>query len=300
MPKVSQMDRRDETARAPDGRTLMYAEWGDLGGAPVIALHGTPGSRLSRHPNEDLVRSAGAHLVTYDRAGYGGSDRNRGRSVADCVGDVEAIADAVGFGRFAVTGGSGGGPHALAVAALLGERVTRAIADVCPAPYDVMGEDWTLGMDRENVREFELALEGEARLLPYVDELYSRFVERGAADASSMFDEYDLPEADRAVLTNKEFAAVSYESIVESGRNGVFGWVDDDLCLVRPWGFDPACITVPLQIWYGTADVLVPPAHGKWLADHISTATVRVSEGGHIGNPDEDLVEALGWLTKND
>lgn len=278
----------------------MYAEWGDLSGKPVVVLHGTPGSRLSRHPDEDLVRSTGAHVVTYDRAGYGGSDRKPGRSVADCVGDVEAVADAVGFERFAVTGGSGGGPHALAVAALAGDRITRAIADVSPAPYDAMGDDWTLGMDPENVKEFALALEGEARLVPFIEALYTRFVELGAEDPSTIFNDYDLPEADRAVLAREEFAAVSYESVVESCRNGVFGWADDDLCIVRPWGFDPASITVPLQIWYGTADVLVPPAHGKWLADYIPAATVRVNEGGHVGDPDKDLVEQLGWLTGTD
>lgn len=178
---------------ALDGRTLVYAEWGDLNGKPVVALHGTPGCRLGRHPDEDLVRSTGAHVVTYDRAGYGGSDRNAGRSVADCVGDIEAVADAAGFGRFAVTGGSGGGPHALAVAALLGERVTRVIADVCPAPYDALGDEWTAGMDQENLKEFELALAGEEQLVPFIQAQYDRFVGRGEENASAILDDYDLP-----------------------------------------------------------------------------------------------------------
>lgn len=291
------MPRDATTTTAPDGRTLVYAEWGDLTGKPVMSLHGTPGCRLTRHPDEDLLASTGAHVVTYDRAGYGGSDRNPGRSVADCVRDVEAVADAVGFERFAVTGGSGGGPHALAVAALLADRVTRTIADVCPAPYEAMGAHWTDGMDAENVKEFELALRGEEALLPYLEEQFERFVALGAENPSAMLDAYDLPEADRAVLAREDFAATLYESLVESGRNGLFGWLDDDLCLVRPWGFDPSSITVPLQIWYGSADVLVPPAHGEWLAAHIRGASVRVNDGGHVGDPDKDLVEGLGWLT---
>jgi pimeloyl-ACP methyl ester carboxylesterase len=120
------MDRTRQLAQAPDGRVLTFAEWGSQSGSPVFALHGTPGCRLNRHPNEELVRSAGVRMITYDRAGYGGSDRHRGRIVADDAGDVAAIADSLGVGRFSVFGGSGGGPHALAVAGLLGDRVTRA------------------------------------------------------------------------------------------------------------------------------------------------------------------------------
>lgn len=103
------MDRTCQFARAPDGRALTFAEWGNLDGQPVFLLHGTPGCRLARHPNEELVRSTGARVITYDRAGYGRSDRHRGRTVADDASDVAAIADSLGIGRFAVEGGSGGG-----------------------------------------------------------------------------------------------------------------------------------------------------------------------------------------------
>src|ERR1700730_174587 len=103
------MERDSQTTTASDGRTLMFAEWGDLDGKPIFALHGTPGSRLSRHPNEELIRFTGSRLITYDRAGYGGSERPPGRRVVDCVGDVAAIADTLGIDRFAIWGGSGGG-----------------------------------------------------------------------------------------------------------------------------------------------------------------------------------------------
>src|SRR6266702_5909665 len=103
-------------------------------------------------------------MVTYDRPGYGGSDRQRGRTVAACAGDVTAIADSLEIGRFSVFGGSGGGPHALAVAALLGARVSRAACVVGLAPYPALGEDFLTGMDPQNVSEFTWALEGEERL----------------------------------------------------------------------------------------------------------------------------------------
>jgi pimeloyl-ACP methyl ester carboxylesterase len=140
----------------PDGRDVAYEQNGDPDGAPVFVLHGTAGCRLSgRHPDPSRVRDAGLLVVTYDRPGYGRSTRDRGRSLTDCVSDVEAIADELGLGRFAVMGGSGGGPHALAVGARLPARVTRVLCNVGVAPYDAEGLDWAAGMDPGNVRELE-------------------------------------------------------------------------------------------------------------------------------------------------
>src|SRR6187549_3544594 len=143
-----------QTVIAPDGRTIMFAEWGDPDGFPVIALHGTPGSRLQRHWDESKFVAAEARVITYDRPGYGGSERSHGRDVVDCVGDVAAIADGLGLERFAVTGGSGGGPHSLAVAARMPERVTRAACEVGIVPYGTPDFDWFEGMDPMNVKEF--------------------------------------------------------------------------------------------------------------------------------------------------
>lgn len=278
----------------------MFAEWGDLDGKAVFALHGTPGSRLNRHPNEELVRSTGAHVITYDRAGYGGSDRHRGRRVVDCVGDVASIADALGIDRFAVWGGSGGGPHALAVAAVLGDRVTRAMSVVGVAPYDAMGSDWPKGMDPENVKEFGWALEGEKRLSIELGQEFTNMVVRATANPADLLGDFEVSEADLAVLADEEHSKVRFEAVKEAGRNGVWGWVDDDLAFTHPWGFDPAQIGVPLQIWYGTSDVLVPASHGEWLANHIPGATVRLNNLGHFGDPDKDLIERHAWLLSED
>jgi pimeloyl-ACP methyl ester carboxylesterase len=294
------VDPTVQTTTAPDGRTLMFAEWGDLDGKPVFALHGTPGCRLNRHPNDDLVRSTGVRVITYDRAGYGGSDRQRGRVVADCVGDVAAIADALGIDRFAVWGGSGGGPHALAVAALLADRVTRALCNVGVAPYEALGDDWYTGMDPENVKEFGWALEGEDRLhieLSREDEAMREMV---AIDPSRILDNFDLPDSDKAVLAREDFARVLRETIVEQTRNGIWGWVDDDIAFTVPWGFDPSAITVPTQVRYGTSDVLVPPGHGEWIARTVPGADVKLNELGHMGDPDADLVDRHAWLTASD
>src|SRR5450631_4216461 len=131
---MDESSRRHRSIVVSDGRVLCFAEWGDPAGFPVFSLHGTPGGRLNRHPDESKYAVAGARVITYDRPGYGSSGREQGRSVVDCVHDVAAIADALGIERFAVTGGSGGGPHSLAVAARLGSRVTRARSVVGVAP----------------------------------------------------------------------------------------------------------------------------------------------------------------------
>lgn len=253
-----------------DGRSLCFAEWGEPTGFPVFGLHGTPGGRLERHPDETKYAEAGARWITYDRPGYGGSDRQPGRSIVDCVADVAALADHLGIDRFSVTGGSGGGPHSLAVAARLGERVVRACCAVGVAPYGLEDLDFFAGMDPLNVTEFSWALEGEQRLVPELERELRADAQRIAADPSKVFsDEWDLDEADRAVLARPEMAAVIRASTEDLVRGGVLGWVDDDLAFTKPWGFDLAEISVPVQVRYGVHDVLVPAAHGAWLGRNV-------------------------------
>jgi pimeloyl-ACP methyl ester carboxylesterase len=136
-----------QTVSAADGRTLTIAEWGYPDGFPVFLLHGTPGSRFAGQADASAYAEVGARVIIYDRPGYGGSDRFRGRRVVASVADVSAIADSLGIERFAVSGGSWGGPHSLAVAARLPERVTRAACIAGVAPFDMPGFDWFAGMD---------------------------------------------------------------------------------------------------------------------------------------------------------
>jgi len=285
------------TIELPDGRTLAYAEWGDPQGRPIISCHGTPGCRLNRHPNQELVRSTGARVVAFDRPGYGQSSRLRGRRVVDVVDDVARLADHLGVGEFAVVGGSGGGPHSLAVAGLLGDRVTRAACVVGVAPYDALGDEWLTGMDPMNVKEFGWALEGEERLAEELAREDAEMRERVAVDPSKVLGDFDLPESDRAVLARSDVATVIRESTAEQSANGVWGWVDDDLAFTRPWGFDPSTITVPTAVWWGAADVLVPPQHGEWIARSVPSAVARVQQqAGHQADPERDVVLLNRWL----
>jgi len=286
----------DRVTQAPDGRALAFAEWGDRAGLSLFVLHGTPSSRFARHHDENEYVQCGARVITYDRPGYGGSERHWGRSVVDCVGDVAAIADTLGIESFAVTGGSGGGPHALAVAACLPERVTRAACAVSPAPYDV-DFDWFTGMDPLNIREVEWALQGEEVLAPELEREAAEMLERTAADpAKVLSDEWGISDADRAELARPERHDVIRQDTSESVRTGVWGWVDDMLAILKPWGFDFGEIRVPTRVIYGGTDVLVPVQHGEWLARNVPGAEVVVEEElGHLGSP-ELVRERLGWL----
>ena len=297
------MGERLRTLETPDGRTLAYATWGDPSGFPILSLHGTPGCRFGRWPNEELYIRLGVFVVTHDRAGYGRSDRHHGRCVADEAADVAALADELELDRFGVTGGSGGGPHVLACAALLPDRVVRAVCAVGVAPFGSAGleqDEWLAGMDEENVKEIRWALAGEDVLAPELAAEHKRVEERVAADPSTILDGFELSESDRAELERPEAKQVIRESVAELAVNGVGGWVDDDLAFLQPWGFDVSAVAVPVLIRYGLTDVLVPPAHGEWLAANVPGCIVEAeASAGHLGeNPEEQIAGDARWLAE--
>jgi pimeloyl-ACP methyl ester carboxylesterase len=250
------------------------------------------------HPSPSRVAEAGLRLVSYDRPGYGRSTRHPGRRVVDCVGDVAAIADELGLERFAVTGVSGGGPHALAVGAHLPERVTRVLCDVGGAPFDAPDLDWFEGMDPTNVREFGWALEGEETLVRELQREAKDVLDRAAEDPTALLSDVELSPADRIALQDQDLRRVLSASLREALAQGNWGWVDDDLAFIRPWGFDVEELRVPAEIRYGAADVLVPAAHGAWLAAHVPKATVTVDDGaGHLLTPDQRLGQQRALAT---
>jgi pimeloyl-ACP methyl ester carboxylesterase len=286
-----------QTVAAADGRTLTIAEWGDPDGLPVFSLHGTPGSRFAGQASASAYATVGARVITYDRPGYGGSDRFRGRRVVDSVADVSAIADSLGIERFAVTGGSWGGPHSLAVAARLPERVTRAACVAGVAPFDMPGFDWFAGMDAVNIDEMGWALEGEDVLAREIERMAAAWLERLANDPSNA-GEVEFSEADRAVIASPEQHEMTRRMLTEAFRPGVWGYVDDALCLIQPWGFDVTEIRVPTRVLYGLTDVLVPRQHGEWLAHNVPNAEAVVDEqGGHFADPNL-VTERFGWLVQ--
>ena len=284
---------REGVAKARDGRTLAFVERGAEDGAPVLACHGTPGSRLTRHPDPQLYERHGVRMVVYDRPGYGRSEPQPGRSVADAAEDIGALADHLGFERFAVVGGSGGAPHALACGALLGDRIVRVGALVTPAPSDSPDFDFLTDLADINVKEFSAAMEGpaaiEAYLRPFADELLR--------DPDAVIDEIaaELPEVDRAIVSRHDVRAILRESFAEGVRQGVRGWADDDLAFAKPWGFEPEDVEAEVRLWQGELDVLAPRSHGEYVSSRLPNARFELLVGGgHF--LDEEWGVVLDWL----
>ena len=283
--------------RLPDGRILDLHVSGPDDGTPFVMHHGTPGSY---HPPSDLERAVhgrGLRMVSWSRPGYGGSTRQRGRTVVDVVADTRAVLEGLGADRCIVGGRSGGGPHALACAARL-EQAVSVLVVAGVAPFEAEGLDFLAGMGQDNLEEFGAAVTGEEALRPYLEaqrEVLAQVRPAGIIGAMSTL----LPEVDRAVLTAglAEELAVSFHEAV---RVGVDGWLDDDLAFVAPWGFSLTEITTPVAVWQGSADLMVPFAHGQWLAAHVPNADVHLVEGkGHlsVAHGDEETAAILDTLT---
>jgi pimeloyl-ACP methyl ester carboxylesterase len=288
----------------PDGRTIRYCLYGPADGTPVIANHGTPGTRLLAQPWIDVIERCGVRLLTLDRAGYGGSTRRRDRSVADVASDVALLADAEGWDRFAVEGGSGGGPHALACAALLPARVTRCAVYVGVAPYATAGDGqglahdhWFEGMSPGNIKEFTAAMRGEAAYRPLVEQLGADAIASVERGEPAMVDGYDMPESDIAELRRRLAtpSAGRLERAKASFLESHDGWIDDAFAFTRPWGFDIGSIRVPVSIWHGPDDVLVPRGHADWLIANVPAATAHELPGGHMLAPEtyEEILRSL-------
>jgi pimeloyl-ACP methyl ester carboxylesterase len=287
----------EHDVRAPDGRRLHVHEAGDPDGAVVLVHHGTPGSGLLAEPWARDARSRGIRLLGVDRPGYGGSDRHEGRSVADVAADAAAVVDAFGGGPFRTWGVSGGGPHALACAALLGGRVRCAAVIASVAPPDADGLDWMAGMGQANVEEFSAAVAGPQALRPFLARESAGLVAGGPAGLVEGLSSI-LPPVDAAALTG-EFGRFVHAWMAAGLRPGDDGWVDDDLAFVRPWGFDPGSIAVPVLLLQGEQDLMVPFAHGRWLAARIPGVTPWLTErDGHLSLLAQ-VGRVHGWLLEH-
>lgn len=270
----------------PDGRALMWAEQGAADGVPVLCLHGSPGSRFARHVYESDLVESGIRQITYDRPGFGGSDPHPGRTVADCVGDIFALLDHFGIDKVPVIGGSGGGPHSLAMATVGAQRCTVAYCFVGVAPWDAEGLDFFDGMDDKNVARFT-AIDPDDRQGTW-ERVSPEFFAAREDDPLAIISAMDLPEADRKVL--EETGPMFRASFAEAFRPGTWGFVDDWIAYRKPWGFDVRDAAAPVVIEYGIHDVNVPAAHGRWLGEHVKGARVVVSEAeGHLSPPGLNL-----------
>jgi pimeloyl-ACP methyl ester carboxylesterase len=286
------------TVRLAERRLLEVFDAGPAGGELLIMNHGTPGSGMVYRGWAERCATRGIRLASYSRPGYGGSTRLEGRSVANCAADVVAVAEALGADNFYVEGHSGGGAPALACAALLPDCV-RAVAVIAgAAPKDAEGFDWWAGNAAENLEEFRAAeLGGDAlrRLLEaWRDDMLEPSgddIDQSLASLGSL-----VSATDRAVLT-PELSAFNAARRRHSIGKSVWGWFDDDLSEMKPWGFDIGSIDVPVSIWYGEDDNFVPASHAEWLMTNVPGATGHILAGeGHWTIKERRLDEVLDAL----
>ncbi|MEO6998326.1 MAG: alpha/beta hydrolase [Terracoccus sp.] len=257
----------------PDGRQLDLSLTGPENGPILLFHHGTPGSGRPLRSMERAARDRGLRLLTWSRPGYGGSSRRSGRRVVDVVDDVVLLLDHLSVERCVVAGWSGGGPHALATAARLPTRVAGVLCIAGVAPFGQPDLDFLDGMGAENLEEFGAAVDGEASLRALLEQQAPGL--RNATPAAIVEQMRSLlPPVDQAVI-NDEFGADLVDGFAEGLRRGVDGWLDDDLAICAPWGFDLSEITVPTFVWQGSEDLMVPFAHGQWLARQLSAQPDR-------------------------
>lgn len=265
--------------RLRDGRRLSYTEWGDPRGAPIIHQHGMPGSRLEHEADSGFYRELGVRVITPDRPGYGLSDPLRRRRLIDWPADMLELADALAIDRFGITALSGGGVYALACAAAIPDRLTRVVVTGCPGPMQRPGALRQMRMaTRAGVwlaGRAPSAFEAGANLIANVVRRHPGLFVRQSA--------WDKPAADRRWLSMPEVSRVAVDTLREALHKGAWGYVQDIRVLALPWGFDLAGVHVPVELWHGEEDNVIPLHHGHYLASVVPSATLRICPGeGHM------------------
>jgi pimeloyl-ACP methyl ester carboxylesterase len=248
---------------------------------PLVVHHGTPGAGVPYEPFVQAAAARGLQYVAYSRPGYADAPRQEGRSVADCASAVAALLDERGVDRCHTLGWSGGGPHALACAALLGDRVIKAAVVAGVAPWDAEGLDWKAGMGEENLEEFVAVEAGPDALRAFLDTARASLGGITADQVVASLGDL-IGEADRRAVPGPfaDWLAMSFRAALANSSDG---WFDDDMAFVRDWGFDLGAIGVPVTIWQGDDDRMVPFAHGQWVAAHVPGARAQLRRGeGHI------------------
>jgi len=282
-----------QQVEAADGRVLEVLTGGDPEGFPLLFHGGSPSAAVHYEPTDRAVRAASLRLVTYSRPGYGGSTPRprEDPQMVDDVADSVAILDALGIDRFVTAGWSGGGPRALACAAELPGRCLAAASIAGVGPHDGEGLDWKAGMAEENVAEYTAA---EAGRDAYADYLEGEFMAVMLADADDIAEGMGglLPPADRAAM-DRGFTEWLTATFHRAGAQRTAGVLDDGQAAVRPWGFDLASITVPVLVYQGRQDAMVPFAHGEWLAAHVPGAEAHLTDDdGHL----TPVINGLGQI----
>jgi pimeloyl-ACP methyl ester carboxylesterase len=281
----------------PDGRALEYELSGPGTGHTVVFHHGMPGSAVPMPTVLDSITERGFRVVTYSRAGYGGSSPAPGRSVADSAADCAALLAHLGIARYLTVGWSTGGPHALAHAAVAPESVTGVLSVASFAPFDAPGLDFVEGMGAQNVAQFGIAGQGEPAVRGLVAQMAAAVRDNSPADVVAGLASLFSP-VDAEILLGR-FGTENAANMNHALAHGDEGWVEDLMAVTSPWGVDIAAIKAPVELWHGAEDRMVPLSHGQWLAEHLPAVTPHLeAEDGHLSIAIGSLGDKLDALTK--
>jgi pimeloyl-ACP methyl ester carboxylesterase len=263
-----------QTLALADGRTLAYELFGDPEGRPVFFQHGTGDSRLARHPDESLTTDLGIRLITADRPGVGGSTRQKHRTLLDWTTDAEALVDALGVERFAVAGWSGGGPHALAIAHALRDRVTSVTLASSLAPFDDPGT-------KEMVLNKDLKMIWGLRHLKFVAAVAARVESRQSRRDLSKFVDHigDEAPADRPVLSDPQLRPMFEEEMGEALAQHGIG-VLDDMWAFLDWGFMLEDVPQHAELFVGSSDEILSSEMTMRVAARLRDSAAHSWQGG--------------------
>jgi len=255
-------------------------EYGDPAGAPVMALHGTPACGAGFAWADEPARERGLRILAPDRPGVGLSSPIDSWVVADYPAQLGALADALGLDRFAVWGYSGGGPYAAACAAVMRDRVTSA---AIAAGMGQMGV-WAKADDFEKTDRQMLGLAAShpavARVIMGVTGRLARMSPKSAMKSFAK----QLNDSDREIVPSLGTPAEAMALFTQAFLRGARGVIADYAALAQPWGVAVEQTEIPLALFHGDADTMVPLRHSEELAARVPTARLTVwPAAGHLG-----------------
>jgi pimeloyl-ACP methyl ester carboxylesterase len=260
------------------GRTLAWRWWGEPDGTPVLRLQGTPGSRLYRHPDPAIQGGLGVRYLMADRPGYGGSDRLPGRGVVEIADDLAVLLDHHEIDRVPVMGTSGGGPHALAMAAKHPGRITAVSVIVGASPLEPDEVSQLVGV---NAAGYAAAERGWDELHELLVQVRERLLgDEGMAGVLS-----DAPPEDRAIMEDPAWQRISRAGAAEALRQGAEGWTDESMALHRGWDFELETVQASVTWWHGDNDKNAPLAAAQRAAARLPRVDMRVWHNeGHFAS----------------
>ena len=277
-----------------DGRNLDLLIGAGSSQTAIIFHHGTPSCANIWKPWVEHFEKLGIRSIAYSRAGYYTSDRKVGRDIVSVNSDIAEVLDHFSIDSFVAVGWSGGGPHALA--STLDPRCKSAVVLAGVGMYDQPDLDFLAGMGEENLDEFGHALKGEAELSKWMEANASAYKTiTGEELRNSVGTLYS--ESDIITMQRKDYSDGLAEVYRRSLEVSYSGWIDDDIAFAKDWGFTLDQVKVPVAIFQGDEDLMVPGSHGRWLHNHLPHSTLRMLKGqGHLSFFSASQAEILGFL----